>query len=56
MGLFLDRRIGFMDIARQVALAMEQVPTVQSPSLEQIFQADQAAREAVARAHTSAGQ
>ena len=56
VGLFLDRRIGFMDIARQVALAMEQVPAVQSPSLEQIFQADQAAREAVARAHTSAGQ
>ena len=47
VGLFLDRRIGFMDIARQVALAMERVPAVQSPDLEQIFQADQAARAAV---------
>lgn len=47
VGLFLDRRIGFMDIAWQVALAMERVPAVQSPDLEQIFQADQAARAAV---------
>lgn len=56
VGLFLDRRIGFMDIARQVAGAMEQVRVVQNPDLEQIFQADQAAREAVARANPQAGQ
>ena len=56
VGLFLDRRIGFMDIARQVAGAMEQVKVVQNPDLEQIFQADQAAREAVARANPQAGQ
>ena len=56
VGLFLDRRIGFMDIARQVAQAMAEVPAVQNPNLEQIFQADQAAREAVARANPSAGQ
>ena len=47
VGLFLDRRIGFMDIARQVERAMEQVPVIQSPDLEEIFQADQAARTAV---------
>ena len=45
-----------MDIARQVAGAMEQVKVVQNPDLEQIFQADQAAREAVARANPQAGQ
>ena len=56
VGLFLDRRIGFMDIARQVAQAMAEVPAVQNPNLEQIFQADQAAREAVARANPPAGQ
>ena len=37
VGLFLDRRIGFMDIARQVERAMEGVPAVQSPGLEEIF-------------------
>ena len=47
VGLFLDRRIGFMDIARQVERAMERVPAVQSPGLEEIFRADQAARAAV---------
>ena len=47
---------GAEDIARQVAVAMEQVPVVQNPSLEQIFQADRAAREAVARAHPLEGQ
>ena len=47
VGLFLDRRIGFMDIARQVERAMAEVPVVQSPDLEEIFQADQAARAAV---------
>ena len=47
VGRFLDRRIGFMDIARQVERAMEQVPVIQSPDLEEIFQADQAARAAV---------
>ena len=47
VGLFLDRRIGFMDIARQVERAMERVPAVQSPGLEEIFRADQAARGAV---------
>lgn len=56
VGLFLDRRIGFMEIARQVAQAMAEVPAVQNPNLEQVFQADQAAREAVARANPSAGQ
>ena len=47
VGRFLDRRIGFMDIARQVERAMAEVPVIQSPDLEEIFQADQAARAAV---------
>ncbi len=47
VGLFLERRIGFMDIARQVARAMAEVPAVRDPGLEEIFQADQAARAAV---------
>lgn len=46
VGLFLDKKIGFMDISRRVARAMEQVPVVQSPSLKDVLQADQAAREA----------
>lgn len=46
VGLFLDKKIGFMDISRRVARAMEQIPVVQSPSLKDVLQADQAAREA----------
>ena len=49
VGLFLDRRIGFMDIPRQVERAMERVPAVQDPSLEDILRADQAARAAAQR-------
>jgi 1-deoxy-D-xylulose-5-phosphate reductoisomerase len=46
---FLDGKIGFMDIADRVAEAMAQVKVVQEPSLTQILEADQAAREAVER-------
>lgn len=46
--LFLEDKIGFHDIPRLVAGARTAVKTVQSPSLEQILEADQAAREAVA--------
>ena len=37
-------KIGFLDIAEQVARAMDQVPVVQRPTLEDILEADRAAR------------
>ena len=47
VGLFLEGKIGFLDIADKVALAMEQVAPVQDPALGDILEADRAAREAV---------
>ena len=47
VALFLADKIGFLDIADRVEGAMEQVPMVETPSLEDVLQADQAAREAV---------
>ena len=47
VALFLADKIGFLDIADRVERAMEQVPVAQSPTLEQILEADQAARNAV---------
>ena len=47
VGLFLEEKIGFMDIPALVARALESVPAVQSPSLEEICAADQMARAAV---------
>ena len=44
---FLAGEIGFLDIADRVALAMEQVAVVQDPTLNDILEADAAAREAV---------
>lgn len=41
---FLSGEIGFLDIPRKVARAMEHVPVVQAPTLDDIFAADQAAR------------
>ncbi len=46
VGQFLQKKIGFMDISRRVAYAMEQVKPVQDPTLEDVLQADRAAREA----------
>lgn len=43
---FLAGKISFLDIARRVERAMEQVKPVQKPSLEEILEADRAAREA----------
>ena len=43
---FLAGEIGFLDIGDKVAQAMEQVPVVCDPSLDQILEADRAAREA----------
>ena len=45
--LFLADRIGFHDIPRLVAEARAKVPVVQSPSLEEILEADRAARQVV---------
>ena len=47
VGLFLEKKIGFMDISRRVAYAMEQVPLVNRPTLEDVLEADRLAREAV---------
>ena len=41
---FLEGKIGFLDIAEQVARAMDQVPVVQRPTLEDSLEADRAAR------------
>ena len=45
--LFLVDKIGFHDIPRLVAKARAEVPVVQSPSLEDILEADRAARQVV---------
>ncbi len=47
--LFLAGRIGFYDIPRLVAEARAKVPAVREPSLEDILEADRAAREIVRR-------
>lgn len=47
VGLFLAERIGFYDIPRLVQEARAAVKTVQAPSLEEILEADRAAREMV---------
>ena len=47
VGLFLEERLGFMDIPALVERAMSVVPVVQAPQLEQIMAADRAARDAV---------
>ncbi len=47
VALFLEDRIMFLDIARLVEKALEQVPVLDGPSLEDIFEADHAARRAV---------
>lgn len=45
--LFLADKIGFYDIYRLVAQAVEQVPFIQNPTLEEILEADHLARQAV---------
>jgi len=47
VGLFLEDRIGFLDIPRLVERALESVSFQAAPDLEDILAADQAAREAV---------
>lgn len=47
VALFLEDKIGFYDIYRLVAGAVEAVPFVQEPDLDQILEADRLARQAV---------
>ena len=49
VGLFLEDRIGFHDIARLVRRAREEVAVTAAPTLEDILEADQAARRSVLR-------
>ena len=45
--MFLKNEIGFYDIYRLVSQAVEQVPFIQDPTLEEILEADRLARLAV---------
>ncbi len=47
VALFLEKKIGFYDIYRLVSQAVERVPFVENPTLEEILTADRQAREAV---------
>ena len=47
VAMFLADKIGFYDIYRLVRQAVEQVPFIQNPTLEQILEADRLARLAV---------
>ena len=47
VAMYLRDEIGFYDIYRLVSAAVEAVPFVQNPTLEQILEADRLAREAV---------
>lgn len=47
VALFLEGKLGFLDIADRVRRAMEQVKVIADPSMTQVLEADAAAREAV---------
>ena len=49
VAMFLRDEIGFYDIYRLVSHAVETVPFIQNPTLEEILEADRLAREAVRR-------
>ena len=49
VALFLADKIGFYDIYRLVSNAVEAVPFVENPTLEQILEADRLARKAVSQ-------
>ncbi len=50
VALYLQDKIGFYDIYRLVKLAVDTVPFIQNPSLEEILEADRLARQAVRNA------
>ena len=47
MALFLADQISFLDIPRLVEQALDRVPVRRAPDLDDIFEADRAARQAV---------
>ena len=47
VALFLEDKISFLDIPRLVEGALDQVPAMGTPGLEDIFEADRAARQTV---------
>jgi len=47
VALFLEDKISFLDIPRLVELALDEVPALERPGLDDILDADHAAREAV---------
>ena len=47
VAMFLRNEIGFYDIYRLVSQAVEAVPFLQNPTLEEILEADRQARAAV---------
>ena len=49
VALYLEDKIGFYDIYRLVKGAVDTVPFIQNPTLEQILEADRLAREYVTR-------
>ncbi len=49
VAMFLRDEIGFYDIYRLVSRAVEEVPFIQNPTLEEILESDRLAREAVRR-------
>ena len=50
VALFLDDKIGFYDIFHLVKHALDVVPFIDQPSLDEILESDRLAREAVLRA------
>jgi len=52
VAMFLRDEIGFYDIYRLVRMAVDTVPFIREPTLEQILEADRLAREAVRSAKT----
>ena len=49
VGLFLAGQISFGEIAKRVERALSQVPVVQSPTLEDVLEADKEARQAAGK-------
>ena len=49
VGLFLAGQISFGEIAKRVEWALSQVPVVQSPTLEDVLEADKEARQAAGK-------
>jgi 1-deoxy-D-xylulose-5-phosphate reductoisomerase len=52
VAMFLRGEIGFYDIYRRVKKAVDTVPFIQNPTLEQILEADRLARECVLHDHS----